>query len=211
MNALSGVMLMKLPELLRGCTRAVVSCSLSRGPALQEKVPPTQQRDLRDLCRCLGKGCKEKGALLFPASQPWYFRDFLSWQLHLTMLFISWQMDLFSMNHPDSFKHLAMVLVSSAPHAKSSLAEWGAAGRNPPWVSMEDPPRALPFACSRRAKFEPAKKPALVFPCKAFAQNGLLGRFREAWTACGIRAWLSCSTHGALETGPLKVLNLLPG
>lgn len=44
MNALSrsSVMLVKLPELLRGCMRAVVSCSLSRGAALQGPSYPVQ-------------------------------------------------------------------------------------------------------------------------------------------------------------------------
>lgn len=106
------------------------------------------------------------------------------------------------MNHPGSFKHLAMVLVSSARHVKSSSAEQGTAGKNPPWVSMEDPPGALPFTSSRSAKFEPAEKPDLVFPCEAFAQTRLLGRCREAGAMCGIRTWLSCSTHGPWRQVP---------
>lgn len=101
------------------------------------------------------------------------------------MLFIRWQMGLFSMNHPGSFRYLATVLVSTAPCENSSLAEWDDAGRNPA--------RTLTFACARRAKFELAEEPALVFLCEAFPQHGLLGRCRKAWAAPLMGLWRQAS------------------
>jgi len=123
MNALSNMMLVEPPELHESSGFLL----LEQGSSLAREGPSYPAWELQGLWQLLGQRLEGEGSSAL--------RGFLNWQLHPTVLFIHQQMDLLSMNHPGSFKHLAMVFVS--PHAKNCLAQWGTSGRNPPWETLQ--------------------------------------------------------------------------